>query len=344
MDIFILIKLKKGYLLVKIKKPILIVLGEPNSVFIEILSKVLKKFSIKKKIKNPIILIGSKKLILSQLKILKNKLNFIIIDRNKCNFKKLKNKIYLIDVEYNFTKAFENISPNSRKYISRCFEESIHLLNSKISNILINGPVSKKNFLQKKYPGITEYIFDKSKRKISKNSVMLIYNKRLSVSPITTHIPIKDVNKKINQKNIINNVSIINNFYLKNIKTKPKFALLGLNPHCETKSKFNEEHLIIKPAIQKLKKKKINVSGPFSADTFFLNNNISNFDCVIGMYHDQVLTPFKTIFGFDASNITLGLPFLRISVDHGPNENMLGKNKSNTKSLENIINFINLFK
>ena len=119
--------------------------------------------------------------------------------------------------------------------------------------------------------------------------------------------------------------------------------MLGLNPHCETKSKFNEEHLIIKPAIQKLKKKKINVSGPFSADTFFLNNNISNFNCVVGMYHDQVLTPFKTIFGFDASNITLGLPFLRMSVDHGPNEDMLGKNKSNTKSLENIISFINSF-
>ena len=62
------------------------------------------------------------------------------------------------------------------------------------------------------------------------------------------------------------------------------------------------------------------------------------------MYHDQVLTPFKTIFGFDAANITLGLPFLRISVDHGPNENMLGKNKSNTRSLENIFYFIDLIK
>ena len=173
---------------------------------------------------------------------------------------------------------------------------------------------------------------------------MLIYNKRLSVSPITTHIPLKNVNKKINQKNIINNIYTVNNFYLKNFKIKPKIALLGLNPHCETKTKFNEENLIIKPAMKKLKKNKINVSGPFSADTFFLKKNISNYNSVIGMYHDQVLTPFKTIFGFDASNITLGLPFLRMSVDHGPNENMLGKNKSNTQSLENIINFINSLK
>ena len=328
----------------KIKKPVLIILGEPNSVFVEILSNVFNKISIKKKIKYPIILIGSKNLIKSQLKILKNRLNFIIIDKNKINYKKLKNKIYLIDVEYNFINAFEAISTKSKKYISNCFNEAIHLLNSKISNIVVNGPVSKKNFLQNKYPGITEYIFDKSKKKLSKNSVMLIYNKRLSVSPITTHIPLKNVNKKINQKNIINNIYTVNNFYLKNFKIKPKIALLGLNPHCETKTKFNEENLIIKPAMKKLKKNKINVSGPFSADTFFLKKNISNYNSVIGMYHDQVLTPFKTIFGFDASNITLGLPFLRMSVDHGPNENMLGKNKSNTQSLENIINFINSLK
>ncbi len=328
----------------KNKKPTLIVLGEPNSVFIEILSKVLNKVSIKKNIKYPIILIGSKKLLLSQLRVLKSKLNFIIIDRKNCDYKNLKNKIYLIDVDYNFTKAFETISSKSKKYISKCFEEGMHLLNSKISDIIINGPISKKKFLQKKYPGVTEYISDKSKKKLSKNSVMLIYNKNLSVSPITTHIPIKNVNKKINQKNIMNNVSTINNFYLKKIKLKPKIALLGLNPHCETRSKFNEEDLIIKPAIKKLKKKKINVSGPFSADTFFLKNNVLNFNSVVGMYHDQVLTPFKTIFGFNASNITLGLPFLRMSVDHGPNTNMLGKNKSNTKSLENIINFINSLK
>ena len=78
----------------------------------------------------------------------------------------------------------------------------------------------------------------------------------MAVSPITTHIALKNVNKKIDQKNIINNVNTINNFYIKNIRIKPKIALLGLNPHCETKSKFNEEHLIINPAIQKLKKKK----------------------------------------------------------------------------------------
>ena len=328
----------------KARKPVLIVLGEPNSVFVEILSKVLNKISIKKKINYPIILIGSKKLILSQLKILKKKLRFYEIKKKDIYYNKLSNKIYLLDVEYNFKKAFETISKKSKDYINRSFNESLKILNLRLSDIVINGPVSKKHFLEEKYPGVTEYIFDKSKKKLSKKPVMLIFNKKLSVSPLTTHIPLNKVASKINKKLIVNNIIAINNFYLTNLKLKPKIAILGLNPHCETKSKLNEEKKIIIPAVKKLIKSKINISGPFSADTFFIKKNKSKYNSIVGMYHDQVLTPFKTIFEFDASNITLGLPFLRISVDHGPNKTMLGKNKSNADSLQNIFNFINSLK
>ncbi len=328
----------------KTKKPILIVLGEPNSVFVEILSKVLNKISIKKKIDYPIILIGSKKLILSQLKILKKKLKFTEVKKKEIYYNKLGNKIYLLNVEYNFKKAFENISKKSKDYISKCFNEGLKILNLRLSDIIINGPVSKKHFLEKKYPGVTEYVFDKSKKKLSQKPVMLIFNKKLSVSPLTTHIPLNEVSKKINKKLIINNVITINNFYLRNLSLKPKIAILGLNPHCETKSKLNEEKKIILPAIKKLKKGKININGPFSADTFFIKKNKTKYNAIVGMYHDQVLTPFKTIFEFNASNITLGLPFLRMSVDHGPNKTMLGKNKSNIDSLLNIFNFINSLK
>tara|TARA_B100001121_G_C18670401_1_gene613505 strand:+ start:544 stop:1533 length:990 start_codon:yes stop_codon:yes gene_type:complete len=329
---------------VKTKKIITIVLGEPNSVFTEILTKVLNKIQLKKKFNYPIIIVGSKQLLKSQLNFLGRKLSFETIDIENCNFKKLKNQIYLININYNFKNAFEKITFKSRNYINNCFNVGLKLLNSNISKIIINGPVSKKHFLKNKYPGITEYIFDKSKTKISKNPVMLIFNNKLSVSPLTTHIPLKNVNKKINQKTILNNVLQINNFYKSKLKIKPKIAILGLNPHCESYSKKNEDKTIIEPAIKKLKKYKINIKGPFPADTFFLKKNVTHFDTVVGMYHDQVLTPFKTIFEFDASNITLGMPFLRFSVDHGPNESMLGKNKSNTKSIENIFNFINSLK
>ena len=82
------------------------------------------------------------------------------------------------------------------------------------------------------------------------------------------------------------------------------------------------------------------IYGPYPADTIFLNNNRKNFDVILGMYHDQVLTPIKTLFEYDAINITLGLPFIRISPDHGPNEKMIGKNLSNPLSLIRAINFL----
>tara|TARA_B100001057_G_C22143468_1_gene679185 strand:+ start:9 stop:524 length:516 start_codon:yes stop_codon:yes gene_type:complete len=168
---------------------------------------------------------------------------------------------------------------------------------------------------------------------------MLIYNKKLSVCPITTHLPLKLVSKKINKKIIFDKISLINNFYEKKFNFKPKIAILGLNPHCESIHKYNEDEKIIKPSIKFLRKK-YNISGPYSADTIFLKNNRKKFDVIVGMYHDQVLTPLKTLFEYDAINITLGLPFIRISPDHGPNETMLGKNLSNPLSLSRAIKFL----
>ena len=133
---------------------------------------------------------------------------------------------------------------------------------------------------------------------------------------------------------------MINNFYKKNFNKIPKIAVLGLNPHCESVEKFNEDEKIVRPTINYLKKLKYKVSGPYSADTMFIKKNRDKFDVVLGMYHDQVLTPIKTLFEYDAINITLGLPFLRISPDHGPNKQMIGKNQSNPLSLIRAISFL----
>jgi 4-hydroxythreonine-4-phosphate dehydrogenase len=169
---------------------------------------------------------------------------------------------------------------------------------------------------------------------------MLIYNEKLSVCPLTTHLPLKSVAKNINKTNIIEKIKLINNFYKKNFNIIPKIAVLGLNPHCESVEKFNEDEKIVKPTINYLKKLKYKVSGPYSADTMFIKKNRDKFDVVLGMYHDQVLTPIKTLFEYDAINITLGLPFLRISPDHGPNKQMIGKNQSNPLSLIKAISFL----
>ena len=170
---------------------------------------------------------------------------------------------------------------------------------------------------------------------------MLIYNEKLSVSPITTHLALKLVNKNLSKKKIINQIKIISDFYKTKLNKEPRFAITGLNPHCESNYKSSEEKKIIIPAIKSLIKKRYKIKGPFAADTIFMKENLKNYDVIVGMYHDQVLTPAKTIFGFSAINITLGLPFIRISPDHGPNTRMLGRNISDSKSLTKAIKFFN---
>jgi len=317
-------------------KPILIVAGEPNSIFSEIFFKSIKY----KKYKSPIIIIASKKLIELQMRKLNvNKkirlINFLNIE--KYNFDN--RKINLIDVKFDQKKPFKRISNKSNTYIEKSFEIAIQILNKKITNKFINGPISKKFFLKKKFLGITEYLAFKTK---TKNFAMLIYNKELSVCPLTTHLPLKKVPKKISNNLIRNKVKLIDNFYKKYFKHRPKIAITGLNPHCESTDDFNEDDKIIKPTTKSLIKSNYRILGPFAADTIFLRKNRKKFNVIIGMYHDQVLTPIKTLFEYDAINITLGLPFIRISPDHGPNESMLGKNKSNPKSLINALTFLDL--
>ena len=185
---------------------ILIVVGEPNSTFSEILFKYFKseKFKNLKKI----VLIGNIKLLEKQMKILgyKFKLNKIIDVTHS-----LKHQINIINIDYIFNSAFTKISDKSNKYIVDCFNLSLNILKKNKGYALINGPISKKHFLKKKFPGITEYVSSKTN---SKNPVMLIYNKNLSVSPLTTHIPLKKVANFIKKKKIVTHAMKINDFYI----------------------------------------------------------------------------------------------------------------------------------
>ena len=315
-------------------KPIIIVCGEPNSIFFEIYFKSIRY----KKFKSPIILIASNKLIKLQMKKLNIKKKIRLIDFFKLDKYHLDNKeINLINVNFNQKNAFDKISDKSNIYIKKSFDIAVKILKSKVTDKFINGPISKKFFLKKKYLGITEYLAQKTN---TKSFAMLIFNPSLSVCPLTTHLPLKKVSKEINANLIKEKVKLINIFYKRHFKKNPKIALTGLNPHCESIDKINEDEKIIRPTIKSLIKLNYRVTGPFAADTVFLKKNRENFDVIIGMYHDQVLTPMKTLFEYDAINITLGLPFIRISPDHGPNERMLGKNISNPLSLIKALTFL----
>ena len=316
-------------------KPIIIVAGEPNSVFLEIFFKSLKF----KKYKSPLIIVCSKKLLQEQMKKLKFNYKNNIIDKDFAKLDTLNNKqINLVDVNYNFKRCFEKISNKSNDYIKNCFDIALEILKRNKLTKFINGPISKKHFLKGKTLGITEYLAKKTNK--DHKVAMLIHNKNLSVSPLTTHLALKDVPRKISKKKLQIHVKLINDFYKTNFNKKPKIAITGLNPHCESNFNNSEEDKIIIPAIKILKQRKFNVDGPYPADTIFIKDYIKKYDVIIGMYHDQVLTPMKTLFNFDAINITLGLPFIRVSPDHGPNTSMLGKNKSNPQSLIEALKFL----
>ena len=292
-------------------KPIILIAGEPNSIFFEIFFKSLKY----KKFKSPLILIASQELLITHMERFNLKKKIELLDLKNLNKKKLNNNtINIININYKNKNFLKKKSLETKNYINDSFNMAFKILKTGITNKIINGPINKSKFLNKKFLGVTEYIANKFN--IKKNA-MLIFNKKLSVCPLTTHLPLKQVSKKISKKLIMEKITLINNFYKINFGIIPKIAVTGINPHCESILRHNEDIKIVMPAVKYAKKLGYKVFGPFSADTIFQKNNREKYDVILGMYHDQVLTPIKTLYEFDAINITLGLPFLELHLIMG---------------------------
>ena len=315
-------------------KPIAIVAGEPNSISSEI---IFKTWKFKKKLNIPFLIIGSFDLLKLQKKKLRYKINIKKIDKNFSYKELISNELPIININYKQKKPFEKISVKSNKYIFDCFSIALELSKMKKINGFINCPVSKETLFKNKHQGITEFLANKSGKK--GEEVMLIYNQKLAVTPITTHIPLSRVNREISKIKIIKKVLIIDNFYKKYLGKKPNFGILGLNPHNSSSLGEKGKDRIIYKAIKELKRKGVSVSGPLSPDSSFVIYKKYKFDIIIGMYHDQVLTPFKALFNFNAINVTLGLPYVRVSPDHGVAENIKGKMIANPSSLIESIKF-----
>ena len=310
-----------------------IVAGDPESINSEILAKAWKK---KRNFKNVnIFVIGNYNLIKSQFKVMKIKIDlkkFKSFQNN--NFKK---KLMVYDIPLIFKNPFKIKKKSKSKYVIRSFNTALKFIKSKKIKGLINCPINKKEIFMNSNIGVTEFLAKKTAS--YGKEAMVIYNKKLSVSPITTHIQLKKVSKNITKNKIIKRIVSINKFYIQKLKFKPQFGVLGLNPHNDEFRKNSEENKIIKPAISKLKKMNIRVKGPISADTAFVNFNKKGINVLIGMYHDQVLGPFKALYKFNAINITTGLPFLRISPDHGTSKDIIKKNQADPTSLMDSIKF-----
>ena len=211
---------------------------------------------------------------------------------------------------------------------------SLGCLNNNFES-LITGPINKELINQSGYEfsGHTEFLSDISN---IKKVVMLLMNKKLKIALLTTHIPLSEVPSKITKKNLDETISIISKEVESKWKIKnPSICLLGLNPHAgEGGFIGHEEEEILKPFVNSSNK---NIHGPISADTAFIEQNINKYDVFLAMYHDQGLPVIKSMGFGDTLNITLGLPFLRISVDHGTAYEIAGKNKSDFSSMDQAL-------
>ena len=200
---------------------------------------------------------------------------------------------------------------------------------------LITGPINKELINQSgfEFSGHTEFLADISN---AKKVVMLLMNKKLKIALLTTHIPLSEVPSKISKKNLENTISIISDEFKNIWKIKnPSICILGLNPHAGEGGYIgHEEEEILKPFVNSSPK---NVFGPISADTAFIEENINKYDVFLAMYHDQGLPVIKSMGFGNTLNITLGLPFIRISVDHGTAYEIAGKNKADFSSMEEAL-------
>ncbi len=312
---------------------IILISGDPNSINSEIIYKTWKKLS--KSVQKKIYIVSNFRLLQKQFKYLKYSIKMNKINNINENIEN--HGLNIIDLNLKFNKPFHVSLKEASKFViaSLNYAHSFAIRNKDVS--IINCPINK-NLLKKKNIGVTEYLAKRCKIK-DNSEVMLINNNILSVSPITTHIDVNQISKKINSKIIIKKVLTMHSWYRKKNKKKPKIGILGLNPHNAELRANSEEKKIIIPSILKLKKKGVNITGPLVGDTVFINE-YKKYDLLIGMYHDQILSPFKALFNFDAINVTLGLKYFRVSPDHGTAVDLVGKNKANPTSLIRCINFL----
>ena len=227
--------------------------------------------------------------------------------------------------------------------IIECIETAVSLIFKGYASAIVTCPIAKSNLYKAgfKFPGHTEFLAHLAYKHTNNLSqaVMMLKGKELAVVPTTIHIALKEVTNILTAKLIIDTVKITyqslqEKFNIKN----PRISIAGLTPHAsEDGSMGTEEQTIIIPAINSLKKMGIFTQGPLPADTMFYKNARVKYDAAICMYHDQALIPIKTLHFDDAVNITLGLPFIRTSPDHGTAFNIAGKNVASYKSLAEAI-------
>ena len=237
------------------------------------------------------------------------------------------------------------ITPDGGKCALQSLSSAVKALNSNDIDVLLTAPINKENIQSEefKFPGHTEYLEDN----LDGESLMILMTDELRIGLITGHIPVSKISETITPELIEAKVNIMHQSLKQDFNvSKPKIAVLGLNPHCGDNGVMgNEDDKIIRPTIQKIKDTGKLVFGPYAADGFFGSKNYTNFDGVLAMYHDQGLAPFKALSFGNGVNFTAGLNKIRTSPDHGTGYDIAGKGKANSDSFkEALFSALKIFK
>ena len=318
-------------------KKILYSPGEPSGIGPDLIIQLCKS-SFWTDIKIPILCLSDPKLLIQRSKDLGKKINLKEVSDIKQLEANKKNVIQIMHVSDCRNTKYGKLYKSNAQYVLDNLQFGIDEALKNKNLALVTGPISKENIISinKDFSGHTEYIQHRTK---SAEVLMLLSSNQLKVALATTHVPLKEVANKISKELVISKAITLNKGLKEKFKIKdPNIQLLGLNPHSGEGGKIgNEEIDIIIPAVKELRKKKINISYPISADTAFTKKNLKKTDAFLGMYHDQVLPVIKALSFGNAINITLGVPITRTSVDHGVALDIAGTGKSDPSSLKEAI-------
>jgi 4-hydroxythreonine-4-phosphate dehydrogenase len=231
-----------------------------------------------------------------------------------------------------------SISPENAGWVTRLIEEAVQLVMDQTASGVVTCPIQKEALYQAgfAFEGHTDFLAELARRGgHDATPVMLLVAGGLRTVPITVHIPLKHVPAKLTHDAIMEQTRITARDLASRFGiVRPRIGMTGLNPHAgEGGTMGNEEITTIIPAIRALQAEGLNVTGPLPGDTAFHEEARSRYDVIMCMYHDQALIPVKTLDFHGGVNVTLGLPFIRTSPDHGTALNLAGTGKANPRSL-----------
>lgn len=318
-------------------KYILVTSGEPSGIGPDICLQ-LSQINFKNYI--PII-IGNIDLFKERAHILDRTVNIFEVTRDDLNNKIVNNhyhnSLFIYDLKIYEKDCIGKINFNNASYVLEMLNTSVDFVQNKYSNIIVTSPVSKMvlNTVKNDFKGHTEFF----QKKFNVDRVlMMLVNKFMKVALLTTHVKISELPKFITVENLNNALNVlISQLRIYGI-VSPKIAVLGFNPHCGEGGMLGEEEInVISPVIHDWQERGFLVSGPYSADTIF--HFSKNFDVLLALYHDQGLATLKYADFFNSVNITLGLPIIRTSVDHGIALDLAGTKLARADSLISAIKY-----